>query len=171
MLSEYGRLLQGDPHYAGRAARVSALARDIAQVLGAESEGLAAGLPGAARRQAPAPARVAFHAPCTLQHALKVSGTVEGLLTAAGFALTPVSDRHQCCGSAGTYSILQPQLSARLLRQKVAALESGTPDIHAHAHIRCLAPIGGGTPPPGGPLGRPLAPGPFGVPGGRGPAP
>src|SRR5256886_5279898 len=95
MLSEYGRLLQGDPHYAGRAARVSALSRDIAQVMGAESEGLAAALRSAARRQAPAPARVAFHAPCTLQHALKVSGTVEGLLTAAGFALTPVSDRHQ----------------------------------------------------------------------------
>jgi len=145
MLSEYGRLLQGDPHYAGRAARVSALSRDIAQVLGAESEGLAAALRSAARRQAPAAARVAFHAPCTLQHALKVTGTVEGLLTEAGFALTPVSDRHQCCGSAGTYSILQPQLSARLLRQKVAALESGTPDLIATANIGCLAHIGGGT--------------------------
>src|SRR5256886_15549074 len=106
MLSEYGRLLQGDPHYGARAARVSALSRDIAQVLGAESEGLAAALRGAARRPAPAAARVAFHAPCTLQHALKLSGTVEGLLSAAGFALTPGADRHQCCGSAGTYSIL-----------------------------------------------------------------
>jgi glycolate oxidase iron-sulfur subunit len=145
MLSEYGRLLQGDPDYAARAARVSALARDIAQVVAAESEALAAALQGAARRQAPNAARVAFHAPCTLQHALKITGTVEGLLTAAGFALTPVTDRHQCCGSAGTYSILQPQLSAQLLRLKVAALESGTPDLIATANIGCLTHIGGGT--------------------------
>jgi glycolate oxidase iron-sulfur subunit len=67
------------------------------------------------------------------------------LLTGAGFALTPVTDRHQCCGSAGTYSILQPQLSARLLRQKVAVLESGTPDLIATANIGCLTHIGGGT--------------------------
>src|SRR2546430_14803582 len=104
MLSEYGRLLQGDPHYAGRAARVSALSRDIAQVMGAESEGLAAALRSAARRQAPAPARVAFHTPRTLQHALKVSGTVEGLLPPAGIALTPLCNRHQCCGAPRIHS-------------------------------------------------------------------
>ncbi len=145
MLSEYGRLLQEDPDYAARAARVSALARDIAQVVAAESGALAAALQRAARPQAPGAARVAFHAPCTLQHALKVTGTVEALLTGAGFALTPATDRHQCCGSAGTYSILQPQLSAQLLRQKVAALESGTPDLIATANIGCLTHIGGGT--------------------------
>jgi glycolate oxidase iron-sulfur subunit len=145
MVTEYGRLLQDDPDYAARAARVSALARDIAQVVAAESEGLAAALQRAADTQAPTAARVAFHAPCTLQHALKVTGTVEALLTAAGFALTPVTDRQQCCGSAGTYSILQPELSARLLRLKVAALESGTPDLIATANIGCLTHIGGGT--------------------------
>ena len=145
MVTEYGRLLQDDPDYAARAARVSALARDIAQVVAAESEGLAAALQRAADTQAPTAARVAFHAPCTLQHALKVTGTVEALLTAAGFALTAVTDRQQCCGSAGTYSILQPQLSARLLRLKVAALESGTPDLIATANIGCLTHIGGGT--------------------------
>ena len=145
MLSEYGRLLQEDPDYAERAARVSALARDIAQVVAAEGGALAAALQRAARPQAPGAARVAFHAPCTLQHALKVTGTVEGLLTGAGFALTPATDRHQCCGSAGTYSILQPQLSAQLLRQKVAALESGTPDLIATANIGCLTHIAGGT--------------------------
>ena len=145
MLTEYRRLLQDDPHYAARAARVSALARDIAQLVAAESEGLAAALQRAARPQAPGAARVAFHAPCTLRHALKVTGTVEGLLTGAGFALTPVTDRHQCCGSAGTYSILQPQLSAQLLRQKVAALESGAPDLIATANIGCLTHIAGGT--------------------------
>jgi glycolate oxidase iron-sulfur subunit len=145
MVTEYGRLLQDDPDYAARAARISALARDIAQVVAAESEGLAAALQRAADTQAPTTARVAFHAPCTLQHALKVTGTVEALLTAAGFALTPVSDRQQCCGSAGTYSILQPELSARLLRLKVAALESGAPDLIATANIGCLIHIGGGT--------------------------
>ena len=145
MVTEYGRLLQDDPDYAARAARVSALARDLAQVVAAESEALAAALQRAARPQAPGAARVAFHAPCTLQHALKVTGTVEGLLTGAGFALTPATDRHQCCGSAGTYSILQPQLSAQLLRQKVAALESGTPDLIATANIGCLTHIAGGT--------------------------
>jgi glycolate oxidase iron-sulfur subunit len=145
MLTEYRRLLQDDPDYAARAARVSALARDIAQVVAAESEGLVAALRRAAATQAPTAARVAFHAPCTLQHALQVTGTVEALLTAAGFALTPVTDRQQCCGSAGTYSILQPELSARLLRLKVAALESGTPDLIATANIGCLTHIGGGT--------------------------
>ena len=145
MVTEYGRLLQDDPDYAARAARVSALARDIAQVVAAESEGLAAALQSAADTQAPTAARGAFHAPCTLQHALKVTGTVEALLTAAGFALTPVTDRQQCCGSAGTYSILQPELSARLLRLKVAALESVTPDLIATANIGCLTHIGGGT--------------------------
>jgi glycolate oxidase iron-sulfur subunit len=145
MVTEYRRLLQDDPDYAARAARVSALARDIAQVVAAESEGLAAALRRAAATQAPSAARVAFHAPCTLQHALQVTGTVEALLTAAGYILTPVTDRQQCCGSAGTYSILQPQLSARLLRLKVAALESGTPDLIATANIGCLTHIGGGT--------------------------
>ncbi|HEY0767069.1 MAG TPA: glycolate oxidase subunit GlcF [Steroidobacteraceae bacterium] len=148
MLTEYGRLLRDDPDYAARAARVSALAKDIAQVVGAESEALAAALQPAAAMRSPtaAPAaRVAFHAPCTLQHALKVSGTVEALLSGAGFDLTQVTDHHQCCGSAGTYSILQPQLSARLLRAKVAALEAGTPDLIATANIGCLTHIGGGT--------------------------
>src|SRR5256885_6784622 len=117
------------------------------------------------------PARVAFHAPCTLQHALKVTGTVEGLLTGAGLALPPATDRHQCCGSAGTYSILQPQLSAQLLRQKVAALESGTPDLIATANIGCLTHIGGGTSVPGDHWGGLLAPRIGGRPMGRRPAP
>jgi len=126
MLTEYGRLLRDEPAYAPRAARVSALARDVAQLVAPESAALAASVGRATVVQpaAPQPApRVAFHAPCTLQHALKMSAAVEAVLRAAGFTLTAVSDRQRCCGSAGTYSILQPQLSARLLRQKVAALD------------------------------------------------
>jgi glycolate oxidase iron-sulfur subunit len=148
MLSEYGRLLQEDPEYAARAARIGALARDISQVLAAEAPALAAalsGAAGAAARGGPPPLRVAFQAPCTLQHALKVTGVVESLLGAAGYTLTAVADGQRCCGSAGTYSILQPQLAARLLQAKVAALEAGAPEVIATANIGCLAHIRSGT--------------------------
>ena len=149
MVCDYGRLLEDDPAYAARAARISALARDISQLLATESEAVSAALAqvqGTARRDPPL--RVAFQAPCTLQHALRVRGVVEPLLTAAGFTLTPVTDGHRCCGSAGTYSILQPQLSGELLRAKVAALESGAPDVIATANIGCLAHIRSATPLP-----------------------
>jgi glycolate oxidase iron-sulfur subunit len=143
MLADYGRLLAGDPGYAERAARISGLAKDISQVLGGEVAALAARL----RHPLPAaaPRRVAFQAPCTLQHALKVRGTVEGILSGAGYALTPVTDGQRCCGSAGTYSILQPELSAELLRSKVAALEAGRPDIIVTANIGCLMHLRSGT--------------------------
>jgi glycolate oxidase iron-sulfur subunit len=88
---------------------------------------------------------VAFQAPCSLQHALKAGGVVEPLLLGAGFTLTAVSDGQRCCGSAGTYSILQPELSQRLLQSKVAALESGSPDVIATANIGCLNHLRGGT--------------------------
>ena len=96
---------------------------------------------GRARARGEPASRVAFQAPCTLQHALKVTGAIEPLLTAAGFTLAPVADGQRCCGSAGTYSLLQPQLSAQLLRAKVAALESAAPDLIATANIGCLAHI------------------------------
>jgi glycolate oxidase iron-sulfur subunit len=145
MLCDYGRLLQDDPQYAARAARISALARDISQLLAAERAALVAALGGAAPAAAGAPRKVAFQAPCTLQHALKAGGLVEPLLSAAGFELTAVSDGHRCCGSAGTYSILQPQLAAQLLRAKVGALESGAPEVIATANVGCLAHLRGGT--------------------------
>src|SRR5262249_7719643 len=83
--------------------------------------------------------------PCTLQHGQQIRGTAEALLSAAGFRLTPVPDAHLCCGSAGTYSILQPKLSRRLLENKVSALESGSPEVIAPANIGCLAHIQSGT--------------------------
>jgi glycolate oxidase iron-sulfur subunit len=146
MLGEYRRLLQADPEYAARAARISSLARDISQVVAAQAPALAAALTGVAgARGAHPPVRVAFQAPCTLQHALKVTGVVEPLLAAAGYTLTTVADGQRCCGSAGTYSILQPQLATRLLHAKVAALEAGAPDVIATANIGCLAHIRSGT--------------------------
>jgi glycolate oxidase iron-sulfur subunit len=142
MVCDYGRLLEDDPVYAARATRISALARDISQLLAAESAAVGAALAeGRGAVRAAAPLRVAFQAPCTLQHALRVRGVVEPLLSAAGFTLAPVTDGHRCCGSAGTYSILQPQLAGELLRAKVAALESGAPEVIATANIGCLAHI------------------------------
>jgi len=143
MVADYGHLLRADPAYAARAARISALTRDISQLLAAETNGLEAALQ--ARAGAAPPARVAFHAPCSLQHALQVRGVVESILTGAGFTLTAVSDGQRCCGSAGTYSILQPQLSAELLRSKVQALEADRPELIATANIGCLAHLRSGT--------------------------
>ena len=146
MVCDYGRLLRDEPAYAQRAARVGVLARDISQLLAAHGAALQAPLAaaGAAARQS-APLRVAFHAPCTLQHALRVSGVIEPLLAAAGFSLTEVADGGRCCGSAGTYSLLQPELSTRLLHAKVIALEAGAPQLIATANIGCLAHLRSGT--------------------------
>src|SRR5580658_119199 len=145
MLSDYGRLLQHEPAYAARAARIAALARDVSQVLNAQRPALGAALAARAAAAPPAAARVAFQAPCTLQHALRVKGVVEALLHDAGFTLTEVTDGQRCCGSAGTYSVLQPQLAGQLLRAKVAALEAGGPDVIATANIGCLVHIASAT--------------------------
>ena len=140
MVKEYGHLLQHDPAYAAKAKRISSLARDISEVLDAERASLAR-LPGAG----PGAARVAFHSPCSLQHGQKVNGVVESILRDAGFSLTAVPDAHLCCGSAGTYSLLEPGISQDLLRDKVRALESGAPQEIATANIGCLAHIQSGT--------------------------
>ena len=144
MLTDYGHLLREDPVYAARATRVSELARDISEVVLAEKQVLEEVLRRSGARAKLGP-KVAFQSPCTLQHALKVRGPVESLLGEAGFTLTHVPDSHLCCGSAGTYSILQPELSARLLTAKVAALEYGQPAYIATANIGCHTHIRGGT--------------------------
>ncbi len=136
MLQEYGHLLQDDPAYAHKAARISSLTRDVSQLVADHREALLAAL-----RETPANAalpRVAFHSPCTLQHGLKLNGVVERILRAAGFEVLSVADAHLCCGSAGTYSITQPELSDRLLDRKITALEQGKPDVIATANIGCL---------------------------------
>jgi glycolate oxidase iron-sulfur subunit len=148
MVCDYGRLLADDPAYAARAARISALCRDVSQVVAAECETLTRVLGGACERAAAGSRRdmqIAFQAPCTLQHALKLSGVVEPLLQAAGFTLTSVADGQRCCGSAGTYSILQPRLAGELLHTKITALEAGAPAAIATANIGCLAHLRGAT--------------------------
>ena len=144
MLTDYAHLLRADPDYAQRAERISALARDLSEVVLTERQALGAALRARGESAQPGP-KVAFQSPCTLQHALKVRGPVESLLEQAGFTLTQVPDSHLCCGSAGTYSILQPELSARLLSAKVAALEQGQPTLIATANIGCHMHIRSGT--------------------------
>ena len=141
-IKDYGHLLQTDVAYAAKAERVAALARDVSEVVMAEQSTLLEVLKKStlAGRQS-----LAFHAPCTLQHGLKIRGVVEPLLTAAGFELTPVVDAHLCCGSAGTYSILQPELSQQLRANKLAALQAGKPQGIASANIGCIAHLQGGT--------------------------
>ncbi|HDS1699552.1 MULTISPECIES: glycolate oxidase subunit GlcF [unclassified Pseudomonas] len=131
---DYGHLLEKDPHYAVKAARVSALSRDLVEILRDEPiEQLALC----------AEQRLAFHCPCTLQHALKLGGEVEALLTRLGFTLTSVPDGHLCCGSAGTYSLTQPELSLQLRDNRLNALESGKPHLIATANIGCQAHLDG----------------------------
>jgi glycolate oxidase iron-sulfur subunit len=144
MLTDYGQLLAADPAYAERARRVTALTRDLSEVVLAERQVLGEALRARGQSAKSGP-KVAFQSPCTLQHALKIRGPVESLLEEAGFSLTYVPDSHLCCGSAGTYSILQPELSARLLSAKVATLEQGQPAVIATANIGCHTHIRSGT--------------------------
>jgi glycolate oxidase iron-sulfur subunit len=142
-VKEYGHLLRHDAAYAEKAARISELSRDISEILEAETPTLLPllnSLPVDTKKST-----IAFHSPCTLQHGMQIRGVVEKILIAAGFELTVVPDAHLCCGSAGTYSILQPELSQQLLKNKVIALESGDPVRIATANIGCLVHVQSGT--------------------------
>jgi len=145
MVKEYGHLLARDPAYAEKAKRISDLTRDISEIVAGEKDKLEEVLKSRLAPHASRLTRIAFHSPCSLQHGLQILGKVEALLTAAGFDLTSVPDSHLCCGSAGTYSILQPELSQKLLKNKVNALESGKPALLATANIGCLTHIQSGT--------------------------
>jgi glycolate oxidase iron-sulfur subunit len=127
-IKDYGHLLRDDPVYADKAALVSARARDLVEVIRDEPlEQLGLQVE----------TRLAFHCPCTLQHAQKLGGEVERVLSRLGFNLTAVPDGHLCCGSAGTYSITQPQLARQLRDNRMNALESGKPHVIATANIGC----------------------------------
>jgi glycolate oxidase iron-sulfur subunit len=139
MVKEYGHLLRLDPDYADKARRISDLTRDTVEVIGAEWTSIAPKIAMDIGAQ-----KVAFHSPCSLQHGMQLRGRVEEILHALGLELTPVADPHLCCGSAGTYSILQPKLSGELKANKLASLEAGRPDIIATANIGCLAHLADG---------------------------
>ena len=135
---DYGRLLKHDPEYAEKAAQVASMALDISTFLEGQDLSLIR------NTQADSPF-IAFHAPCTLQHSLKRTGGVEAMLIRLGFRLATVPDAHLCCGSAGSYSILQKDLSGRLLKQKLMCLEKEQPAVIATANIGCLMHLQSGT--------------------------
>ena len=138
MVKDYGHELARDPKYAEKAKRISELVRDIGEVIVGEQARLRALLPPTSSLNAH---RIAFHAPCTLQHGLKMKGEIEALLASLGFEVLPVRDAHLCCGSAGTYSLLQSDLSQRLLENKIAALEEHDPAEIVTANIGCQTHI------------------------------
>jgi glycolate oxidase iron-sulfur subunit len=140
MVKDYGQLLQHDPQYAEKAQRIASLAKDPVEIISAEWPSIA---PKIAMDQGSQ--RVAFHAPCTLQHGMKLKGRVEEILHALGLEVLPVADPHLCCGSAGTYSVLQPALSNALKANKLKALEAGRPDVILTANIGCMTHLASGT--------------------------
>src|SRR5262245_20868812 len=129
-VKEYGHLLSQDPQYAGKAARISSMTKDLCEVI--------EGIPQPKKNES-----VAFQSPCTLQHGQQIRGKVEALLEAAGYSLTPVNDAHLCCGSAGTYSILHAPIANQLRDRKLAALQAGAPRWIATANIGCLSHLQG----------------------------
>ena len=133
-IKDYAHMLAIDGNYRGKAERISDMTRDLSEVIEPQQ------LPKSSGR-----GRVAFQAPCSLQHGQQIRGTVEALLGRVGYELTPVRDAHLCCGSAGTYSLLQPAIAAELRTRKLAALEEGTPQAIATANIGCLAHLAGAT--------------------------
>ena len=138
---EYVHVLADDAVYAKKAEKISALCRDPADIILAERERVLELLrPRRADR-----GKLAFHSPCTLQHGLKIRGVIEAYLEAAGYALVPVADSHLCCGSAGTYSVLQSELSARLRDNKLTALSQASPQVIATANIGCLTHLQSGS--------------------------
>jgi glycolate oxidase iron-sulfur subunit len=141
MVKDYGHLLRDDPKYAERARRVSALTRDLSEVLpdfADELHTLAGAVPRDNRR-------VAYHPPCTLQHGQQIRGKVEALLTGLGVEVKLCADSHLCCGSAGTYSVLQPELAYRLRDDKLAKLQATQPEAIVSANIGCISHLQSGT--------------------------
>ena len=137
---DYGYMLQDDPAYAAKARQVSALCKDISEVLEGFADDLSKLAPAAADQE-----KIMFHPPCTLQHGQKIRGKVERLLAQHGIQVSLCADSHLCCGSAGTYSILQSSLAQTLRDRKLNALQATTPDRIVSANIGCIAHLQSGT--------------------------
>ena len=125
---DYARLLEADPEYAAKAAGLLSKVHDVAEFVAVE---------GLRCEKTAGVETVAWHPPCTLQHGQKITGLVEGILERAGYRLLEVNDAHLCCGSAGTYSLLQPALSHALRDNKLQALQAPEPDAIATANVGC----------------------------------
>ncbi len=138
-VKEYGHLLAHDPAYAARAQRISELTKDLSEIMPAFEKELEHKLTGKIHK------RVAYHPPCTLQHGQQIRGKVEGVLRAAGVDVQLCADSHLCCGSAGTYSVLQPELSYQLRDNKLKNLAATEPEMIVSANIGCLTHLQSGT--------------------------
>ena len=148
MVKDYGHLLRFDAAYADKAARIASLSKDVSEIVTAEWESLVAVIASkrdGAKREGEVQPKLAFHSPCTLQHGQQIRGVVERVLREIGYTLTPVADSHLCCGSAGTYSILHPDLSNRLKANKLAALVAGDPLVIVSANVGCITHLQGGS--------------------------
>lgn len=137
MVKDYESLLASEPEYLEKAKTISQLTRDISEVIHDELDSLPV-IPGE-------PVKIAFHSPCTLQHGQQLAGVVENILERTGFKLTTVVDSHLCCGSAGTYSILQKSISQELRNNKLKNLLQEKPQLIATANIGCLIHLRSGT--------------------------
>ena len=141
LVKDYGRELAGDPAYADKAARIAELARDPVEFLAGQAPALARAL----RRNGEPARRLAWHPPCTLQHGLRLGGRVEALMRELGFELALPEQSHLCCGSAGTYSVLQPELSHQLRDNKLRNLMHLQPERVLSANIGCIQHLQAGT--------------------------
>jgi glycolate oxidase iron-sulfur subunit len=138
-VKEYGHLLAHDSAYAAKAARISALTQDLSEIMPQFEQALGARLQGKISK------RVAFHPPCTLQHGQQIRGKVEGVLRAVGVDVKLCADSHLCCGSAGTYSVLQPELSKQLRDRKLENLAATGAEEIVSANIGCMTHLQSGT--------------------------
>lgn len=138
-VKDYGHLLAQDAAYAGKAQQISALTKDLSEILPLFGTELQSRLKGKITE------RVAYHPPCTLQHGQQIRGKVESILHAAGVDVQLCKDSHLCCGSAGTYSVLQPALSYQLRDKKLANLQVTQPDVIVSANIGCQTHLQSGT--------------------------
>ena len=135
-VKDYGHMLRLDPAYAAKAERISAMTRDISEFL------IEIGLPKIA---SPRALRVAYHSACSMQHGQNIRSEPRRLLEQAGFEVTDIPEGHLCCGSAGTYNILQPEIATRLRDRKIANIKSVVPAVIATGNIGCITQIGQAT--------------------------
>jgi len=141
-VKEYGQLLKDDPVYAERARAVSQIARDLSEIVADEHEAMAALARGLLPDRLK---RVAYHPPCTLQHGQKLRGKVESILAGFGIDVLLCAESHLCCGSAGTYSVLQPKLATMLRDRKLAQIEKTAASAIVSANIGCISHLQSGT--------------------------
>jgi len=137
VIKDYGYLLRDDHDFAGSAARISALAKDITEYL--------AGLEFQPKGQHQGDIVVAYHAACSLQHGQKITQAPKDLLCKSGFVVKDIPESHLCCGSAGTYNILQPDIATRLRDRKLANIAAVKPDMIAAGNVGCMVQIASGT--------------------------